>query len=130
MTLKTRLRARLSRIQEYRQNVLRCRDIRMAIGNSVNDMTVTVGADSMDKIVACIKACYTFVRPVNSMDAFAESDVMCHVKFCPCFDDEKCALYGCAYRYKKMKYQKQQSMLRDAIEQKNLSFRRMFERIK
>ena len=127
MNIKKKFNTRLARIREYGRNISRCDDIASSLMESEKNITAFIGPTDNDRIMACIKTYYTFVKTGNIVNV---GDVHIITRYCPCFYDEHCAMYGCPYHNRNMKYKEQQSLLQQATNEKRASFRRMFQRIK
>ena len=127
MTIKEKFNIRIQRIREYQRNVSRCRDMENELRDAVRNITATYGPLGDDATPACIKTYYMFMHPAEISDT---GNVYYTTKYCPYFKDDNCSVYGCSYRYRNAKYKEQQSLLHDAINAKQASFRRIFERIK
>ena len=127
MPIKDRFNTRLKRIQEYKQRVSFCDDVRHNVMEYEKNITAYIGPTDNDRRMVCIKTYYTFVNSINMVPS---DDVHIITRYCPCFNDERCTMYGCPYHYRNMKYKEMQSLLQKARIDKKASFKRIFGRIK
>lgn len=127
MTFKEKFNIRIERIREYKRNVSWCHDMKKNLMDAEKKITLNIGPTDKDVTPACIKMYYVFMRPDSMSDVGSVHTV---AKYCPCFSDDGCLMYGCPYRYRNVKYKENQSLLNNAIDTKRASFRQIFERIK
>ena len=130
MNAKSRLVARLSRIQDWTNNIRSCRNMEKRVRYAQDKITALVDADNLKETTACIVQHYMYVPHNTSVGAATDPDVVFQVRYCPCFKDENCTMYGCPYHYRNMKYKQEKSLQENAIAERRASFRRIFERIK
>jgi len=129
MKVKERFNTRLKRIREYSQSVSRCDAAAQKLMEYEKNITAYIGPTDNDGKMACIKVYYTFVNYAGVVDT---GDIHIVTRYCPWFNkDESCKMkYGCPCRYRNMKYNELQAVLRKENAVKRESFYRIFKRIK
>lgn len=128
MTIKERFNIRISRIKDYANYVSYCRDMERSVAQLEKDITKIVDADKVDEVFACIKH-YNTTLPAVDISQIGE-DVYFHTCYCHRFEQKPCPIFNCRYHKSKKAYDNQLMLLKQAKIDKQLAFKRMFERIK
>lgn len=128
MTIKEKFDIRLSRVKEYMHNVSLCRDTQRLVAQLEHSITKTVDADKVDDVFACIKH-YNTTLPAVDISQIGD-DVYFHTSYCHRFNQKPCPIHNCPYHKNKKQYDNQQLLLQQATLDKQLAFKRIFERIK
>ena len=128
MTIKEIFNIRISRIKEYAKHVYFCNDMKRVLGAMENAITSIVDPGKVDDTYVCRKVYYTTMPATNTYET--GDNVYHHVKYCHRFNDGPCPIFNCPYNDKNVLYKNQENLLRQAMIDKRLSFKRIFQRIK
>ena len=130
MTIKEKFDIRLSRIKDYVDHISYCRDMARLATHLENNITKVVNADEddVDNVFACIKT-YQTISPATNMYEVGDN-VHFNMQCCHRFNEKPCPIFNCPYHNDKERYDNQQLLLQQAKIDKQMAFKRIFERIK
>ena len=128
MTIKEKFNLRIAKIKDYANCVSYCHDVKRSLKQLEHGITRIVDAEKADEVFACIKH-YNTTLPAVDISQIGD-DVYFHTSYCYRFNQKPCPIFNCPYYKNKKQYDNQQLLLQQAMLDKQLAFKRIFERIK
>ena len=128
MTIKEKFNIRKARINEYFEHVSFCREIERVVVEKERAITALVDADKVNEKFACRKS-YITTAPATNMSEIGDN-VYPQIQYCHRFNANPCPIFNCPYHAKREQYRNELLLLEQAVINKRLAFKRIFERIK